>query len=97
MTGTGGTQMMRGNTMMSSDGGMMMGGNDGEKIEWEDSMAMMNSMSNAKIIKWKIVDEDTKKENVDIDWKFKIGDKVKIKIFNNPKSVHPMQHPIHIH
>ena len=55
-----------------------MGGNDSEKIEWEDSMAMMNSMADAKTIKWKIVDQDTKKENEDIDWKFKIGDKVKI-------------------
>jgi len=28
---------------------------------------------------------------------FKVGDKVKIKITNDPKSMHPMQHPIHFH
>ena len=27
----------------------------------------------------------------------KVGDKVKIRIFNDPKSMHPMQHPIHLH
>jgi FtsP/CotA-like multicopper oxidase with cupredoxin domain len=80
-----------------SNSGMMMGGNDSEKIEWEDNMTMMNSMSYANTVKWKIIDQDTKKENEKIDWKFKVGDKVKIKIFNDPKSMHPMQHPFHIH
>lgn len=68
-----------------------------EKIEWEDAMGMMNQMMTADVTKWKIVDEATKKENMAIDWKFKVGDKVKIKIFNDPKSAHPMQHPIHFH
>ncbi|MBI3984332.1 MAG: multicopper oxidase domain-containing protein [Candidatus Levybacteria bacterium] len=34
---------------------------------------------------------------MDINWQFRKGEKVKISIFNNPKSEHPMQHPIHIH
>ncbi len=96
MNNGGGSHMMSNGTMMSN-GGMMMGGNDSEKIEWEDSMAMMNSMADAKTIKWKIVDQDTKKANGDIDWKFKVGDKVKVKIYNDPTSPHPMQHPIHFH
>jgi len=91
-----GSHMMPDGTQMSN-GGMMMGGNNSEKIEWEDDMSMMNSMSYANTIKWKIIDQDTKKENDEIDWKFKVGDKVKIKIFNDPKSMHPMQHPFHIH
>ncbi|MFZ2523446.1 MAG: multicopper oxidase family protein [Minisyncoccia bacterium] len=93
---SGGMHMMPDGTMMSNSG-MMMGGNDKEKIEWEDNMQMMNSMSTSKSVKWKIVDNDTKKANEKIDWKFKKGDKVKIKIFNDPKSIHPMQHPFHIH
>ncbi|MFZ2621367.1 MAG: multicopper oxidase family protein [Minisyncoccia bacterium] len=92
----GGSHMMPDGTMMSN-GGMIMVGPDDEKIEWEDNMAMMNSMSYANIVKWKIIDTDTKKENEKIDWKFKVGDKIKIKIFNDPKSMHPMQHPFHIH
>jgi suppressor of ftsI len=92
----GGSHMMPDGTMMSN-GGMMMGGSDNQKIEWEDSMAMMNQMADANNIKWKIVDQDTKKENMDINWSFKVGDKVKIKIYNDPNSPHPMQHPIHFH
>ncbi len=90
----GGGHMMPDGTMMG--GNMMMGG-DNEPIEWEDTMSMMNSVSTNKTLKWKLVDNDTKKENMDINWEFKKGDKVKIKIFNDPKSEHPMQHPIHIH
>ena len=86
-----------GNGMTMGNGGMMMGGTDNEKIEWEDSMTMMNQMANTKTVKWKIVDDDTKKSGMDITWNFKVGDKVKIKIFNDPKSPHPMQHPIHFH
>lgn len=96
MGGMGGSHMMPDGTMMSNSG-MMMGGNDSEKIEWEDTMSMMNSVSYANSIKWKITDDATKKVNDKIDWSFKVGDKVKIKIYNNPKGMHPMQHPFHIH
>jgi len=86
---------------MMSDGSMMnnsmMMSNDQDPIEWEDTMPMMNTMSTTDSVKWKIVDAETKKENEDIDWKFKVGDKVKIKIYNDPNSMHPMQHPIHFH
>ena len=94
--GMGGGHRMPDGTRMGN-GGMMMGANDTEKIEWEDSMAMMNAMADANVIKWKIVDQETKKENDSIDWKFKVGDAVKIKIYNDPNSAHPMQHPIHFH
>jgi len=79
--------------------GSMMGGqmSDGDKIEWEDNMAMMNINSTPDNTKWKMVDRDTNEANIDIDWKFKVGDKVKVSIFNDPKSMHPMQHPIHFH
>ena len=95
MGGSGGHMMSSG--MMMGKDGAVMGSDSSQKIEWEDSMSMMNQMASAKVIKWKIIDTATKKENMDIDWKFKLGDKVKIKIFNDPKSQHPMQHPFHIH
>jgi hypothetical protein len=34
-------------------------------------MAPMNKISNDKTIEWKLVDDVTKKENRDINWKFK--------------------------
>ena len=74
---------------------MMMGSN--EPIEWEDDMAMMNISSNKGSIQWKFIDEATGRENMDINWKFKLGDKIKIKITNDGNSMHPMQHPIHLH
>ena len=93
---SGGNHMMTGGTKMGG-AEMKMGGSDTEKIEWEDSMAMMNQMADTNMIKWKIVDQDTGKSGNDINWNFKVGDKVKIKIFNDPNSPHPMQHPIHFH
>lgn len=88
--------------------GMNHGGGHGEEetsdktsgIEWEDPMPQMNAMSMKGNTKWKLIDGATKKENMDIDYQFKVGDKVKIRIINddeNDGSDHPMQHPIHFH
>ena len=90
----GGGHMMSDGTVMSSSI-MMSASKDG--IEWEDDMRMMNAMSNADTVGWKIIDQETGKENMDIDWSFKLGEPVKIRIFNDPNSMHPMQHPIHFH
>lgn len=93
----GGIQHQMGNgQMMGNDNpGMQMG--DIEKIEWEDDMGMMNRNSTTDTLKWKMIDTATKMANMDIDWQFKKGDVVKIEIFNDDKSMHPMQHPMHIH
>jgi FtsP/CotA-like multicopper oxidase with cupredoxin domain len=66
-------------------------------IEWEDGMAAMNAMSTDESITWKLIDTATGEENQDISWQFEEGDLVKIEIFNDPDSMHPMQHPIHFH
>ena len=90
--GHGGHMMPNGQMM---GGSMMSPGPDG--IEWEDGNQMMNEMSDTSMIRWKIVDQDTGKENMNINWSFPRGEPVKIRIFNDPKSMHPMQHPIHFH
>lgn len=89
--------MMGDGSMMNSADMDTQNADNPKKIEWEDDMGMMNIMSNSEMVKWKIIDDATKKVNKDIEWQFKKGDKVKIKIFNDQKSQHPMQHPIHIH
>lgn len=66
-------------------------------IEWEDDMAMMNNMSTDETIEWVIEDTDTGDRNNEIDWSFKQGDLVKVRIYNDEKGAHPMQHPIHFH
>ena len=68
-----------------------------EGIEWEDDMAMMNRMSTDENIEWIIEDLETGEKNEQIDWSFTQGDLVKIRIFNDDKAMHPMQHPIHFH
>ncbi len=93
---------MMGNPPAGEAGGQMMPNKQmamGEvkKIEWEDKMGMMNAQSTTNTLKWKLVDQATNKENMNIGWQFKKGDIVKVKIFNDDKSMHPMQHPIHIH
>lgn len=70
-------------------------GEDG--IEWEDDMSMMNNMSSDENIEWVIEDRKTGKKNDEIDWNFKQGDLVKVRIYNDEKGAHPMQHPIHFH
>lgn len=92
---TGGHNMnMMGNNQTMPNNQMVA---SGDPIEWEENNTAMNTMSNPEMMKWVIQDEDSGKKNMDIDWKFKVGDKVKIKITNDPKSMHPMQHPIHFH
>jgi FtsP/CotA-like multicopper oxidase with cupredoxin domain len=67
------------------------------RIEWEDEMPEMNRASHDKNVVWKMVDEKTKQENMAINWSFKKGDFVKIRLVNDASSMHPMQHPIHFH
>ena len=67
------------------------------KINWEDSLASFNKDTNTNIIKWLLKDTSTGKKNRDIDLNFKVGEKVKIRIFNDPSISDPSQHPIHFH
>lgn len=70
---------------------------DGTGIEWDDEMPDMNKASDNKNVVWKFVDEQTLKENMGITWNFKQGQFTKVSIYNDPNSMHPMQHPIHFH
>ncbi|MDQ3285892.1 MAG: multicopper oxidase domain-containing protein [Actinomycetota bacterium] len=69
----------------------------GPGIEWEDTMPMMNEMSTPRNTHWKLIDRDTGGANHDIRWSFRVGDRLKVRIVNEPGSDHPMQHPVHIH
>jgi FtsP/CotA-like multicopper oxidase with cupredoxin domain len=66
-------------------------------VEWSDSMPMMNWISNAQNLTWILHDLATGKENMDIVWNFELGEVAMIRLFNDPKSLHPMSHPIHLH
>jgi FtsP/CotA-like multicopper oxidase with cupredoxin domain len=66
-------------------------------IEWEDDMVEVNRMTTAANMRWKLVDRETGAENAQIDWTFRVGDKVKLRLVNEMDSDHPMPHPFHVH
>lgn len=68
-----------------------------DEIEWEDKMPKMNAMSNEENTKWVLRDMNSEKEGYDIGYNVNVGDVKKIRLYNNPESAHPMQHPIHLH
>ena len=84
---------------MKSDSSMDMNDheNESQPIEWEDEMPRMNAMSNEENTHWILRDVNSGKEGFDIDYQANVGDIKKIRLFNNPESDHPMQHPIHLH
>lgn len=66
-------------------------------VEWADGMPVMNWLSTSKQVRWILRDDETGKQNMDIDWHTNAGSVIKLRIFNDPRSFHPMQHPIHLH
>ena len=69
----------------------------GDGLEWEDLMPDINRQTDSSNMIWKLVDTDTGLENGAIDWAFRVGDRVKIRLVNTLDSDHPMHHPFHIH
>ena len=66
-------------------------------IEWEDDMVEVNRMTTSATMRWKLVDRETGAENAEIDWTFRVGDQVKLRLVNETDSDHPMPHPFHVH
>src|SRR5215203_7140902 len=66
-------------------------------IEWEDDMVELNRITTPANTRWKLVDRATGAEGHEIDWRFRVGDQVKLRLLNEMDSDHPMHHPFHIH
>ena len=66
-------------------------------VEWAGTMPMMNWASTGRQVRWVLKDPVTGRENMDIDWQFHRGDPVKIRLVNERRAFHGMQHPIHLH
>jgi FtsP/CotA-like multicopper oxidase with cupredoxin domain len=71
--------------------------NEAGGIEWEDDMVEVNRMTTPANTRWKLIDRTTGAESAAIDWRFRVGDRVKIRLVNEMDSDHPMHHPFHIH
>ena len=68
-----------------------------DRIEWEDDMVAINRQTDDTNMVWQLIDRDTGAKNADIDWRFTVGDRVKIRLVNEKGSDHPMPHPFHVH
>lgn len=60
-------------------------------------MPMMNWSSTAEQVEWVLLDPATGRRNMEIDWRFRVGELVKLRLSNERRVLHAMQHPIHIH
>jgi FtsP/CotA-like multicopper oxidase with cupredoxin domain len=70
---------------------------DADGIEWEDDMVDVNRLTTPANMRWQLVDRDTGAINHAIDWQFRVGDQVKLRLVNEMDSDHPMHHPFHVH
>ena len=92
-----GMSMEHDDAMHQHDDGSMHHHGSADGIEWEDEMPHMNKMSNEKNTKWILRDKNTGKEGFDIGFEANVGDIKKIRLINSEDSMHPMQHPFHLH
>ena len=60
-------------------------------------MAAVSRLTTSANTRWMLVDRDSGAANAGIDWRFTVGDRVKIRLVNEMDSDHPMHHPFHLH
>jgi FtsP/CotA-like multicopper oxidase with cupredoxin domain len=66
-------------------------------IEWEDDMEAVNRLTTTANKVWRFVDRSAGAADTLINWQFRVGDRVKIRLVNEMDSDHPMHHPFHLH
>jgi FtsP/CotA-like multicopper oxidase with cupredoxin domain len=66
-------------------------------VEWTGTMPEMDWIVTGRTARWVLRDIATARENMDIDWRFRVGDVTKLRLVNDRTALHAMQHPIHLH
>lgn len=66
-------------------------------VEWEGTMPVMNWASTSRQVEWVLRDPATGLENMAMDWRFEVGEVVRVRVVNDRDTFHAMQHPLHIH
>jgi FtsP/CotA-like multicopper oxidase with cupredoxin domain len=69
----------------------------GAPVEWTGTMPMMDWLATSRQLRWVLRDSATQRENMKVAWRFRAGDVVRIRLVNDARILHPMQHPIHLH
>ncbi len=65
-------------------------------IQWDD-VGNTDTINTTQNVTWKLVDLENNLVNDAINWKFKVGEFVKVRFTNDKMAMHVMQHPIHFH
>jgi FtsP/CotA-like multicopper oxidase with cupredoxin domain len=60
-------------------------------------MEEMNWVATGKEVEWILHDPATGKRNMDVRWRFRVGEVARIRLVNAREALHAMHHPIHIH
>ena len=66
-------------------------------VEWAGLMPMMDWLATGADVTWVLRDSATGRENMDIDWRFRRGERILLRLVSDRHTLHPMQHPIHLH
>jgi FtsP/CotA-like multicopper oxidase with cupredoxin domain len=72
-------------------------GDPGDGIEWEDDMIEINRQTTTVNTHWRFLDRTDSGDSPLINWRFTVGQRVKIRLVNEMESDHPMHHPFHLH
>jgi suppressor of ftsI len=66
-------------------------------VEWTGTMPEMDWVVTGRQAQWLLRDPATGRTNMDIDWRFRVGDLVKMRFVNDRGVLHAMHHPVHVH
>jgi FtsP/CotA-like multicopper oxidase with cupredoxin domain len=69
----------------------------GTPVEWTGTMPMMDWLATSRQLRWVLRDSSTRHREFKAAWRFHTGDVVRIRLVNDARILHPMQHPIHLH
>ncbi len=66
-------------------------------VEWAGTMPGMNWATTGAQARWIVRDPATGRENLDVAWRFRRGELVRLRLVGSRDVLHGMQHPIHLH
>jgi FtsP/CotA-like multicopper oxidase with cupredoxin domain len=66
-------------------------------VEWSGTMLEMDWLATGRSVQWVLRDGVTGAENMDIGWRFRLGETMRLRIVNDRSARHAMQHSIHLH
>ncbi len=66
-------------------------------VEWSGTMPEMDWIATGRAARWILREPATGRDNMAIEWRFRVGDAVKLRLFSDRSALHAMQHPIHVH